>query len=63
MLPATGPQGPLAPEIPNLIELRILDLGENYLSGDFPTVTSSMTGLETMRISSNRGWKAGLPSG
>lgn len=55
VLPATGPRGPLAPEIPKLIELRILDLGENYLSGNFPAVTGSMTWLETIRISSNRG--------
>ena len=60
-LPANGLRGPLPPEIANLTGLRILDLGENDLSGGFPAVVGSMAELETIRVSGNREMEGRLP--
>ena len=60
-LPANGLRGPLAPEIANLTGLRILHLGDNHLSGDFPAVISSMVELDTIRVSGNREMGGRLP--
>ena len=60
-LPANGLRGPLAPEIANLTGLRILDLGDNDLSGGFPAVVGSMADLETIRVSGNREMEGRLP--
>ena len=60
-LPANGLRGLLAPEIANLTELRVLNLGDNHLSGDFPVAISSMTELDTIRVSGNRQMEGRLP--
>ncbi len=60
-LPANGLRGPLVPEIGNLTELRMLNLADNSLSGDFPIVISSMTELDTISVSGNREMEGRLP--
>ncbi|WP_420449635.1 M66 family metalloprotease [Candidatus Palauibacter sp.] len=60
-LPANGLRGPLAPEIGNLTELRVLNLADNSLSGGFPIVISSMAELDTLSVSGNREMEGRLP--
>ena len=60
-LPANGLRGALAPEIGNLTELRILNLADNQLAGEFPVVIASMTELDTIRVSGNRQMEGRLP--
>ena len=60
-LPANGLRGPLPPEIGNLTELRVLNLADNHLSGDFPVVITSMAELDTIRVSGNRQMDGRLP--
>lgn len=60
-LSANGLRGPLALEIGNLTELRILNLANNHLTGGFPTVISSMAELDTIKVSGNREMKGRLP--
>ena len=61
VLPANGLRGPLAPEIANLTELRVLNVGDNQLSGEFPVVVASMAELDTIRVSGNRQMEGRLP--
>ena len=60
-LPANGLAGPLAPEIGNLTELKVLRLDDNDLTGAFPVAISSMAELDTIRVSGNRRMKGRLP--
>ena len=60
-LPANGLRGPLASEIANLTELRVLNVGDNRLAGEFPVVITSMSELDTIRVSDNREMEGRLP--
>jgi hypothetical protein len=59
--PCQLPGGALAPEIGNFTELRVLNLGDNQLSGEFPVVIASMAELDTIRVSGNRRLEGRLP--
>ena len=60
-LSANGLSGPLAPEIANLTELRVVDLAENDLSGAFPSSIAGLRELAELRLGRNPGLEGALP--
>ena len=60
-LPDNGLEGPLAPAVANLRELRTLDVADNALNGGFPATMTAMDALDTIRISGNEDMEGPLP--
>lgn len=58
-----GLAGPLAPEIGNLGELRVVDLSGNELAGAFPSAIASLSELTELRVGRNAGLEGALPFG
>lgn len=58
-----GLAGPLAPEIGNLGELRVVDLSGNELAGAFPNAIASLSELTELRVGGNAGLEGALPFG
>ena len=53
--------GPLAAEVANLAELRVLDVAENDLSGAFPGAIAGLRELTELRVGGNAGLEGALP--
>ena len=62
-LSANGLSGPLAAEIANLTELRVMELAENDLSGALPGSIAGLHELAELRLDRNPGLEGVLPFG
>lgn len=60
-LSANGLAGPLAAEIANLTELRVVDVAGNDLSGGFPSSIAGLHELAELRLGRNPGLEGALP--
>ncbi len=60
-LPNNGLRGTVAPAIGNLRKLETLDIADNAVVGGIPVATTSMSALDTIRISGNAGMEGPLP--
>ena len=54
ILPSSGLEGPLSPELGTLTNLLALDLGDNRLQGSIPPELAGLTGLESLFLYNNR---------
>jgi Leucine-rich repeat (LRR) protein len=53
--------GPLAPELGNLVHLRHLNLSGNFFSGPFPATATRLTKMETLDLSGNGFYPTQIP--